>query len=207
MTAAALQAVQQWTSSQIHETVATIARQPEFAGSARQSLIGRFWRFVMARLRELLERYHGSTSARYVVIASLVIIVLVIVARLISTRELDARGRRLGRPHGRVSSHEDLWMAAQRAAAAGDRVEACHLLYAAVLQRMANLDGLRLHPSKTSGDYWRELRRRGSAAGDDFRAFTRRLDRAMYGSTTPDAGDVTELLALAERVLNARRAA
>jgi len=207
MTAAALQAVHQWTSSQIHDTVAAIARQPEFAGSARQSLIGRLGRFVLATIRDLLERYHGSASARYAVIAAILIIVLVIVARIFTARELDVKGGRFVRSGDNVSSHEDLFIAAQRAAAAGDYAGACHLLYAGVLQRLTRLDGLKLHPSKTSGDYWRDLRRRGSAAGDDFRQFARRFDRAMYGSTVPEAGDVADLLALAERLLSVRRAA
>ncbi len=207
MSTTAVQAVSQWTSSQIHDTVAAIARQPEFAGSARQSLIGRFTRFVIARIRDLFERYQGSANARYVVIAAIVVIVLVIIARIVSSRELDAEIRRRGRSRARGSAHEDLWMAAQRAAAAGDRAEACHLLYAAVLERVANLEGLRLHPSKTSGDYWHELRRRGSPAADDFRRFARRFDRAMYASAPPGAEDVAELFGLADRAVAARRAA
>jgi hypothetical protein len=207
MISAALEAVQHWTSSQVHDTVAAIARQPEFAGSARQSLIGRFFRFVMARLREVLERYEGSTSARYVVIAALALVILVVLARAITSRDLDAGVRRRREARQRTSVREDLWMAARRAAAAGDHVGACHLLYAAVLERLANLNGLTLHPSKTSGDYWRELRRRGSPGTEDFRVFARRFERAVYGSSAPGSDDVDELLALADRLLAARRAA
>lgn len=207
MTSAAFQAVQHWTSSQIHDTVAAIARQPEFAGSARQSLMGRLVRCVMAWIRDLLARYHGSASARYVVIAAIVLIVLVIAARVISSRELDVEVRRRREARRRTPVREDLWIAARRAADAGDYAGACHLLYAAVLDRMAKVDGLRLHPSKTSGDYWRELRRRGSPVGDDFRLFAGRFDRAVYGAAAPRSEDVDELLALADRMVRERRAA
>ena len=107
----------------------------------------------------------------------------------------------------RTPVREDLWIAARRAADAGDYAGACHLLYAAVLDRMAKVDGLRLHPSKTSGDYWRELRRRGSPAGDDFRLFARRFDRAVYGTGVPRSEDVEELLTLADRMVSEHRAA
>lgn len=206
MTSIAVQAVQHWTSSQVHDTVAAIARQPEFAGSARESLMGRFLRYVMAWIRDLLARYHGSASARYVVIAAIGLIVLVIVARVVSSRELDAQARRL-RDARRGTAREDLWIAARRAADEGDYAGACHLLYAAVLERLANLHAVRLHPSKTSGDYWRELRRHGFPAVDDFRLFARRFERAVYGSSTPASDDIDKLLMLADRVLSARRVA
>jgi preprotein translocase subunit Sec61beta len=207
MTSAARQALQHWTSSQIHDTVAAIARLPVFARSARESLVGRFIRYVIAQVREFFDRYHGSTSARYIVIAAIALILLVVIARIVTARGLDAEIRRRARTYRRGSIHEDFWMAAQRAAATGDHVAACHLLYAAVLDRTAIQEGLALHPSKTSGDYWRELRRRGSPAQAEFRLFARRFDRAMYGSTTPSAEDFNELSGLADRVLSARRAA
>jgi hypothetical protein len=72
---------------------------------------------------------------------------------------------------------------------------------------MAKVDGLRLHPSKTSGDYWRELRRRGSPVGDDFRLFARRFDRAVYGTDVPRSEDLEELLTLADRMVSERHAA
>jgi len=60
-----------WSPAQIHDTVAAIVREPEFARSGRESLLGRFVRYVLAKIRDLLSHYRGSPSARYIVVAAL----------------------------------------------------------------------------------------------------------------------------------------
>jgi hypothetical protein len=72
---------------------------------------------------------------------------------------------------------------------------------------MARSGGVSLHASKTGGDYWRELRRRGSPVADEFRAFARRFDRVVFGAGSATAEDFDELADLAERVSGTRRAA
>jgi hypothetical protein len=203
----AQQVVERWSASQIHDTVAAIVRQPAFAGSGRESLLGRFLRYVIARIRDLLEQYHGSASARYVVMASLVVLVLIIIARLVTIRDVDARARRRGVTIRGSAIDADLWGAARQLAADGDFTAASHALYAALLERIARSGDVALHASKTGGDYWRELRRRGSPIAPEFRAFSRRFDRVMFGTGSVTAADFDELVLLAERVSGARRAA
>ena len=201
------QVVDRWSASQIHDTVAAIVRQPAFAGSGRESLLGRFLRYVIAGIRELLERYHGSASARYIVMVGLVVLILVVVARIVTIRDMDAETRRRGVRRRGSAIDADLWAAVHQFAADGDFTAASHALYAALLDRMARTGDVALHGSKTGGDYWRELRRRGSPIAADFRAFSRRFDRVMFGTGSATAADFNELAALAERVSATRRAA
>jgi hypothetical protein len=196
-----------WSPAQIHDTVAAIVRGPEFARSGRESLLGRFVRYVFAQIRDLLSHYRGSPSARYVVIAALVALVVIVIARIVVARDLDAQIRRRGAVSRRSSSDTDMWSSARDHAAAGDFAAASHALYAALLDRLAREGQVALHPSKTGGDYWRELRRRGSPLAGDFRVFARRFDRVMFGAGSVASTDFDELAGLAERVLDVRRAA
>jgi hypothetical protein len=207
MLRASPQIADRWSSSQIHDTVAAIVREPAFAGSGRESLFGRFVRWVIAGIRDLLNRYDGSPGARYVVIAGVIVLVLIIVARIVIVRETDGPVRRGGARARGSSTDADLWRAAQDLAAAGDFTAASHALYAGLLERMARSGGVSLHASKTGGDYWRELRRRGSPVADEFRAFARRFDRVVFGAGSATAEDFDELADLAERVSGTRRAA
>ena len=65
----------------------------------------------------------------------------------------------------------------------------------------------RLDPSKTSGDYARELRARGSSSYPPFRAFSRRFDVAVYGHGGCDAALIRDLRALAAPFAPRARAA
>jgi len=201
------QVVERWSSSQIHDTVAAIVRQPAFAGSGRESIVGRLLRYVLANIRDLLRAYRGSPGARYVVIAALIVLVVVVIARIVTVRDVEVQGHRRGGVARRSSPDADLWRAAEDLAAAGDYTAASHALYAALLERIARGGVVALHASKTGGDYWRELRHRGSPVAGDFRAFSRRFDRVMFGSGMATADDFNELAELAERVSGTRRAA
>jgi hypothetical protein len=207
MVQATAQRVPPWSSSQIHDTVAAIVRQPAFAGNDRESLFGRFLRYVLAHLRDWLRQYHGSATARLVVIAALIVLILIIIARIVSIRDAEAQARRRGFATRASLADADLWSEAQHLAAAGDYTAASHVLYAGLLARIARSSGITLHASKTGGDYWRDLYRRGSPIAADFRAFSRRFDRVVFGAGSATAEDFAELASLAERVTGTRRAA
>lgn len=207
MVQAATQAVEPWSARQIHDTVAAIVRQPAFAGRARESLLGRFLRYVIVHIRDWLRQYHGSESARYVVIAALIVLIVIIIARILTIRDADAQARRRGFATRGSAADADLWSEAQQLAAAGDYTGASHALYAALLARIARSAGVTLHASKTGGDYWRDLYRRGSPIAADFRAFSRRFDRVMFGTGSATAEDFADLASLAERMTGTRRAA
>ena len=98
--------------------------------------------------------------------------------------------------HGR-----DPWAVAQELAATGDFTGAAHALHIALLGSLARRQLLRLHPSKTIGDYLRELRRRPSAPVQAVHEFARTYELVAYGLRPCDADRYARLHALAARVI------
>jgi hypothetical protein len=198
---------QGWTELQIHDTVAAIARQPEYGGAARQSLIGRFFRYVIGRIGDLFDWMRGSLDARIVVIAAVVLVALVVIGRIVVERQLSDR-RRSSRGAGVArGQRQDFWRLADELASERRFAEASHALYAAVLNALASEGLVKYHASKTNGDYARELRRAGSPRAAAFRAFALAFDRAAYGTVEVTASVYEQLRRDAQLALEARAAA
>jgi hypothetical protein len=190
--------VGRWTTREIHDTVAAIARQRIFA-PARRSLLGRFTEYVFERIAEAINLIRGSPNARVLVIVAMIAIAIVIVARIVVGSRVDV-ARTAKRSSGRIgSSRGGAWATASELAAAGDYTSACHALYAAVLEALARDGALKRHASKTSGDYVRELRMRGSPVVGDFRTFAGDFDHVIYGRGVANEDDYGRLASAAER--------
>lgn len=190
-----------WSAEQVHDTVAAIVRQPEFATPLRQSLAGRVLRYVANQVAALIDLLRGSPSSRVIVITAVVLIILVIIARIIVARRVDAAGVFGEDASGdRRDGRRDPWAEAHARATAGDYEAATHSLYAAVIETLARAGAITHHPSKTSGDYARELARRGATGSRDFRSFAREADRVIFGSLRPDAEDYERLKTAASRI-------
>jgi len=196
-----------WTSGAIHDTVAAIAREPAYATPLRQSLLGRLFRYIVERIADVVRALGGSRDARITVIVAVAAVVLVIVARLVVSRRLDANRARRGVSRRGGVARRDYWTLARELAAAGDHLAACHALYLAVVDGLAQGGAVRFHPSKTSGDYARELRRRSSPAAPGFGAFAREFDRLAFGLAAATADDVARLAAAAEQLARTSAAA
>jgi hypothetical protein len=200
------ESVGRWTKREIHDTVAAIAQQRIYA-PARQSLVGRLMRYLFERIAEALDLIRGSPDARVLVITALVAIAVVIVARVVVGRRADA-ARNARRGVARIGAGgPEAWSLARELAAAGDYTGACHALYAAVLDALAREGALKRHSSKTSGDYVRELRQRGSPRDREFREFAGDFDRVIYGLGVAEAEDYSRLTSAAERTVRATAAA
>jgi hypothetical protein len=200
-------ATRQLPASAIHDTVAAIARGIDYRRSLRQSLLDRFFLWLgelISHFVRFLRHWPVSRPFGYVVIG---LIVLGVAARLLIAAQArdDARGPL--RRRTRASGTEDPFVVAERLAAEGKFEEAAHALYHGVLLALARQERLRLDPSKTSGDYARELRARGSAAYQPFRAFGRRFDIAVFGHGGCDARLIDDLRTLAQPLTARARAA
>ena len=170
----------------IRDAVREIASGRPYHRSLRTSLFDRLWRWVNELLDRVFSAVADMPNGRSIGIAIVVAVVLLIVARIVySTRlgldELEVQRTRKG------LSRTDPLADAERLAAGGAWLEAAHSLYRAALEVIARDHGVRLHPSRTSGDYVRDLRRRGSPAAATFRHFARRYDRMVFGSASCDA--------------------
>ncbi len=173
----------------------------------RLSLWQRFWGWVFdmllrvwAFVRPLAGMLRRSPLLYWTVIGLLVALVVAIIARAIylwhERRNFDAAAltwessplKRAGR---------DPWSAAEELSAQGDFTSAAHALYAAILDNAARAGQIRLHPSKTAGDYVRELRGRSSSLFTAFRDFARSYDTVIYGVGSCDEERYHRLHALA----------
>jgi hypothetical protein len=200
------QGLRPWTNAEIHDTVAAIASQRIYA-PARRSLLGRFLTYLLERLGDLLELIRGSPDARVLLIAAMVLIALVSVARIVTSRRADAERGRVRSLRKPGDARADAWAAAEAFAGAGDFTSACHALYAAVVDELAFRGAVRRHASKTSGDYVRDLRARGVPTAREFRDFALDFDRVIYGHGVAAADDYARLSRLAERAARTAAAA
>jgi hypothetical protein len=195
-----------WPSGAVHDTVEAVVRGAAFRRSLRQSLGDRLLMWIGEALANLMQHVRGTGLARTAALTVAAVLVLLVVARLVlSARARDASVRVAHR--GRVTTSDDPWVAAERLAAEGRYEEAAHALYHGVLANLAHTERLRLDPSKTSGDYARELRARRSAAYTPFRAFSRRFDAAVYGRDVCDVVLIDDLRRLASPLAARARAA
>jgi hypothetical protein len=194
--------IQQWTPAQVHDTIAAIVAQPDFATAQRESLFGRFLRFLIAEISDLLRLARGSIDGRIIVAAAVLVIGLIVISRIVADRRLATR-RRLRSTAGMHGSRRDAWAAARELAARGEFADASHALYSAVLETLSRSGTIRYHASKTAGDYARELRRAGAPIASDFRSFARELDRVVYGRATVTRSEFDGLFEAAEQIANA----
>lgn len=191
-------ALRAWPPAAVHDTVAAVVSARAFQRSLQISLAQRLFRWLADWIDTLVDYLRASGPARWFAIGFTVLLVLLIVARFLlaaRARSEDMEGEP-GRRRGRAG--EDPWRMAERLVAAGRLEEAAHALYRGVIESMARTDRLRLDPSKTSGDYARELRARASARLPAFRAFARRFDVAVFGHGACTVEAIAELTRLAE---------
>jgi hypothetical protein len=197
-----------WPARAIQDTVDAIivAGGKVYRRDVGQSILDRVLDMLGRIVREIFEFARGIPNGRLLAqIAGAIIVILIILRIIFASRLRDEARIRIGR--GRAGGSADAWAEAQALAAAGDHTSAAHALYAAVIERLAAREGLRLHRSRTSGDYARELRRRGSPSHAAFRAFSRRYDRIIYGDGTCSAGEYAALLQLVQHLMLTARAA
>jgi hypothetical protein len=192
-------AIPTWSRAAIHDTVAAIVHQRPYWRNPRMSPLERLLQWLGDQLDRLFQTVSTVPYGRRIatvaacVLGLLVLARLAYAARLRSERVEPGRSRRTGR-----MPTPDAWREAETLAAAGRYTEAAHALYRAALALLAARGLVRLHESKTSGDYARELRRRGVPAYAAFRRFGTRYDRIIYGTGQCDAADYAVLLADAQ---------
>jgi hypothetical protein len=191
----------------VHDTVLAVARGAAFQRSLQSTLMERLLAWIGEWFWSLFQTVRGTGLARATALSAAALIVLLVLARVV----LSARARDELASASRRRIHavagEDPWRAAERLAREEKYEEAAHALYHGVVATLAQTERLRLDPSKTSGDYARELGARASAAYAPFRAFGRRFDAAVFGHDRCDAAVIEELLRLAAPFAPRARAA
>jgi hypothetical protein len=196
-----------WPAEAVHDTVQAVVRGSAFRRSLQSSLAERLMQWMGGWFRRVFGFLDGVTSLRTIVVWLVGLLVLAVVVRLVlAARARDDDASATSRS-ARVRRGEDPWRAAERLLAEGRFEDAAHALYRGVLVSVAQAERVRLDPSKTSGDYARELRARGAPSLPAFRAFVRRFDAVVYGHAGTDAASLQELSRLASPFAPRARAA
>jgi hypothetical protein len=203
-----LQVVQRvWSPAAVHDTVEAVVRGAAFRRSLQTSVAERLLHWISEWMSGVSHFLRGAPSARTIALGAVAALVLIAIVRfVVAAQARDADALAAARA-GRGGATEDPWSEADRLSAAGRFEDAAHAIYRGVLSGMARRERVRLDPSKTSGDYARELRRRGAPSYGAFRSFARRFDVAVYGYGGCTAESVTELRTLAEPFAPSARAA
>ena len=179
------------------DTIASVFSQRAYDRTIGESLWDRFWNWMFELLTRVFQVVGTSKLTRPIIIAILAILAILLVARIaivVRTAALEQGSRHVRGPFGR---RMDPWAEAQQLAAGQQYTEAAHALYAALLEGVARREDLRIHPSKTVGDYLRELRRRSSDLIPSFRDFARLYEVVVYGLGFCDRERYERLHALA----------
>jgi Domain of unknown function (DUF4129) len=184
-----------WSRGAIHDTVAAIVRQPPYRRNLGTTLLDRIAQWIRELFERLVGALGGVPHGRVIATVAAAIAALLILARIVYAARLrGAAGGAASATGVRAGRSTNLWSEAEQLAASGRFTEAAHALYRAVLGMLAASGLVRLHESKTSGDYSRELRGRGASSYAAFRRFGARYDRVIYGTGVCDAEGYRALL-------------
>jgi hypothetical protein len=191
-----------WPLAAVHDTVAAIARQAAYERTIGQSAWQRFMDLLGRAVGAIFDFFRGSATGRHLTVALVALVVLAVAVHFILAT-LAARSDVVAADaHPARSRAADAWREAERLAAEGRFTDASHALLAALLSAFAQRGEVRLHGSKTAGDYARELSRRGSPARGAFQQFRRRYDAVIFGVGTCSADEYAALLRDAEPILS-----
>lgn len=182
----------------VRDTIAKIVLERGYQRSLSSTLLSRlwswFWDFVVRLFRQ-------ATESRGTYLITLTLLGLVVAAAVVRA-VIVARARRLAAGGREVPETAAEKLAQARALASqGAWVEAAHRLFAAVVARLAEEQRVRLHSSKTVGDYARDLRARGDVRLERYQAFAHLYEVVAYGDGQCDAGRFARLEQLAMAVL------
>lgn len=191
----------------MRDTVRSITNEPAFDRALQRTILDRLLELLGHWLRALFDLLPALGIGNRLIIALAIAVIALIVARLVlrarAQREFWAGDRHESRGGRRI----DHWFEAERLALSGAHLEAAHSLCAALLAASARRGEVTLHPAKTTGDYARELRRRGVATAADFQRFRTRYDRVIYDAQRCSAEEYAALLTDARPMLPNERAA
>ena len=196
-----------WPARAVHDTVQAILGNQVYQRKLTDTILERVLLWIGAGIAKLLHEARAIPGGRNIAIGVASLVVILVVARLlVAAQARDGETITFG-SRRTARRADDPWRVAERLAAEGDIEGAVHSLYRGVLASLHQVERIRLDPSKTSGDYARDLRARSSASLHPFRAFARRFDGAVYGRTRFDAALYDDLRRLAEPLRDRARAA
>lgn len=185
---------QTWTDQAIRDTIASIAQAPEYSRDVGQSLMSKGLRWFWQQILNFFDFVSHTEYGRAITIALVLVAVGLVIARLIIGVRADRLTRRpIGVRSAGVGGAIQI-SDAERLAASGNYTAAAHALFSSLLVAGAARGEFRVHPSKTTGDYVADLRRRRTDWLRPFQSFRSRYDRVIYGDMQCSAEDYQALM-------------
>ena len=184
-------------ASAVRDTIARIVTERGYQRSVSSTLFSRAFDWVNRVIRDLFAQVSQNRGTYAVLLTGLGLLVLLLLARAV----LLARARRLvDEQRSSIVSAAELLTQARALAIQGAYFDGAHALYAALIARLEELRRVRRHPSKTIGDYWRELRSATDPLAPTFLAFAREYEVILYGDGLCDADRYARLERSAETI-------
>lgn len=178
----------------IRDTLTVIVRERGYQQNVPATLLSRGWQWLSRLLDELFTNAVASRGTYLIVLGVMGLLIGVAVARAI----VVARARTLAAQRRATEATAAEQLAEARGLAAqGAYVDAAHRLYAAIVTRLVETRQVRRHPSKTVGDYGRDLRASGDGLTPAYQAFARTYEVVAYGDGLCDAARYQRLEQLA----------
>ncbi len=202
-----LQAATSWPPPQVQDTINRIVSRPEYQRDFSESLLQRIVRTIARFIWDLLSMVANAAGTRTIVYVAVGLLLLLLVARLVLDMRAEIDGTSVTRSRRSGVRTSDPLGEAERLAQAGAFTDAAHALFVALLGTLGARGELRLHASKTAGDYARELRRRNAPSSPRFQSFRVRYDRAVYGAGVVSGDEYRALLEDARPLLSQDRRA
>jgi len=186
----------------VSDSLTVVFSQRAYDRGVRETVMGRILNWIWELLGRAATIVSHTPNGRWWAAGALALLVVAIAIHALTSRVGDAMGAERRGIRRRGESVGDPWALAQRLAAAGQYTEAAHALYQGLLRAVARHDHIRLHESKTVGDYTRELRSRSSERFGPFREFARTYEVVVYGLGTCDRDRYDRLQRLAVAMTN-----
>ncbi len=182
----------------VRDTISRIVLERGYREDLTATLFSRIWDWLSRLLSDLFRQASGSRGTYLI---SLSLIAVIIAASIIRTI-MVARARREAASRREVPITADEQLAQARGLSAqGAFVDAAHLLQAAIVTRLVERKRVRRHPSKTVGDYSRDLRAADDELAPSYSAFARAYDVVAYGDVQCDSTRYAHLESLAAPML------
>lgn len=180
----------------VREAIVAVFADDAYRRSLRESLWSRVQHWLGEIIGRILAGVGESPPLKWALVAAAVLILAAFAARLVYVASAGAGGRPRAR-RWKADPSLDPLLLARAAAAEGRFMEAAQLLYLAILEELRRTERLKLDPSKTLGEYRRDLAARSSGAYHAFREFTRTYEAVVWGRRSCDEPAYEQLAKLA----------
>lgn len=204
------QAPAPWPAAAVQDSIDRLVEQVAYQRDLATSLGERILAWLVRLMVRLIEGAAEMIGRREVIYVVLSVLLGLLVLRLVLELRGEFAGAGTARARRGAIRAANPWSEAERLAAAGRFTDAAHALLAALLGGLGARGEVRLHASKTAGDYARELRRRRAPSAPAFQRFRAHYDLAVYGGADVSADQYAHLREaaaplVAERAADPRR--